>query len=276
MKKRKIVLFIILVIIGMLILNKNVYATSVGIITIKGSKRNVKAGDTFTITIHASCDDGINGLTANYEYDEDKLELTDAKVANSNWSSLGGEKEIALIATSATDITSDDMYTLTFKVKSNVKSGDTINFSIKNTTLSVFSHDGSDINIGDKTVTLNVSESTTVDPSPDPEPDPEPEPTPTPDPEPNPTPEPEPTPEPTPSPEPDNKSDVDNRNDNKVDNKKEEITKQPGENKEKDTTTATTNYPYTGEKTIIFISILIAIAVISALLYKKYKNIQIK
>ena len=272
MKKRKIILFIVLV-ISMLILNKNVYATSVGIITIKGSKRNVKAGDTFTITIHANCDDGINGLTANYEYDEDKIELTDAKVANSNWSSLGGEKEIALIATSATDITSDDMYTLTFKVKSNVKSGDTINFSIKNTTLSVFSQDGSDINIGDKTITLNVSELTTT---PDPDPDPEPEPTPTPDPEPNPTPEPEPTPEPTPSPEPDNKSDVDNGNDNKVDNKKEETTKQPGENKEKDTTTATTNYPYTGEKTIIFISILIAIAVISALLYKKYKNIQIK
>ena len=270
MKKRKIVLFIILVIIGMLILNKNVYATSVGIITIKGSKRNVKAGDTFTITIHASCDDGINGLTANYEYDEDKLELTDAKVANSNWSSLGGEKEIALIATSATDITSDDMYTLTFKVKSNVKSGDTINFSIKNTTLSVFSHDGSDINIGDKTVTLNVSESTTVDPSPDPEPDPEPEPTPTPDPKPN------PTPEPTPSPEPGNKSDLDNGNDNKVDNKKEETTKQPGENKEKDTTTATTNYPYTGEGKLIFIAILISISVISVLLYKKYKNIQIK
>ena len=66
------------------------------------------------------------------------------------------------------------------------------------------------------------------------------------------------------------------KDDNKVDNKKEETTKQPGENKEKDTTTATTNYPYTGEKTIIFISILIAIAVISALLYKKYKNIQIK
>ena len=87
MKKR-------LMIIGlaMLIILTNIitcYAATEPTATLKSDKTEVKAGETFTVTLSATCEDGINGIDTTYTYDTERLELVSANVASSNFSSLG-------------------------------------------------------------------------------------------------------------------------------------------------------------------------------------------
>ena len=119
MKKRLIagMLAIAMIISGM-ILNVNAATGSVSVIP---SKTEVNPGDTFTVTISGSCEEGINGLEAVVTYEEAKLELVESKAADNKWIDLGQNVDtgvgISLMCNSADTIKNANMYVLTFKVK---------------------------------------------------------------------------------------------------------------------------------------------------------------
>lgn len=107
-----------------------VQADTTATATLKTDKDKVKPGDTFTVTLSVACEDGINGIDTTYSYDTDKLELVSASVKDStNWSSLGADNQITVICNSTSKITTADIYVLTFKVKDSVATGTTANIS---------------------------------------------------------------------------------------------------------------------------------------------------
>lgn len=105
-------------------------AAAISTATLKINKDKVKPGDTFTVTLSVTCEEGINGIDTMYSYDEDKLELVSASVKDStNWSSLGADKQITVICNSTSKITTADVYVLTFKLKDTVEIGTTASIS---------------------------------------------------------------------------------------------------------------------------------------------------
>lgn len=80
------------------------------------SKTTVKAGESFTVTLKVSSEQGLNGVIAEIKYDTEKLELESA-TAGANWGDLSSGTQLALIAT-ADNLKTSDVYSITFKVKS--------------------------------------------------------------------------------------------------------------------------------------------------------------
>ena len=114
---------IVSIIVLCLILSSiSIVNASTGTVNLVANK-SVKPGETFTVTLSVSCEDGINGVDTKYNYDHDKLELVSANVANNNWANLGTDNSITVISNSSSKITSSDIYVLTFKVKDNATSG---------------------------------------------------------------------------------------------------------------------------------------------------------
>lgn len=97
-------------------------------VTLKSSKEKLKPEETFTVTVHATDNDGINGVHTKYTYSEDTLELQSATVTSNTWSSMGSGNEIFVISNSTSKITNSDIYVLTFKVKSDAKDGSKAKF----------------------------------------------------------------------------------------------------------------------------------------------------
>lgn len=100
--------------------------------SLKSSASTVKPGDTFTVTLSANCDDGINGIIGNeasqgfgFSYDTSKLELVsrEAKIMSD---ANDGENTIALVYLGANPVNSGDFYTFTFKVKADASGSATV------------------------------------------------------------------------------------------------------------------------------------------------------
>lgn len=126
MKKRIIVSMMILC---MIVFSISTVHAATGSAELTASKTSVKAGETFTVTLSLKCEDGLNGVDTSYSYNQEKLELVSANVANSNWASMGVDQNIQLICNNQSTIKSDDVYVLTFKVKDNVAAGTKIEIS---------------------------------------------------------------------------------------------------------------------------------------------------
>lgn len=113
------------------------YAAEIGtMLTVEPAK--VKVGDTFTVTLSATCADGINGVVTTYSYDEDKLEYVSEGVVDTNNYSYGGNKEakeIFVYCTSTDSIKEANLYSLTFRVKEGVAPGTTAKVSVSQITL---------------------------------------------------------------------------------------------------------------------------------------------
>ncbi len=107
----------------MILFGLNIVNAATENVSLNVSSKSVKPGGTFTVTLSAKCDDGINGIDTTYSYDEDKLELVSAKVADDNWVNLGEDDAIQVICNTTSKITDSDIYILTFKVKDNAKTG---------------------------------------------------------------------------------------------------------------------------------------------------------
>ena len=122
-------LVVSIIILSMLLLNINIVNAATGSASLNSSSTSVKPGDTFTVTLSAKCEEGINGIDTTYSYDEDKLELKSANVANDKWANLGETGTIQVISNSTSKITSDDIFVLTFKVKDNIAVGTTAKVS---------------------------------------------------------------------------------------------------------------------------------------------------
>lgn len=111
------------------------YAATEPTVTLQADKTDVKAGETFIVTLSATCEDGINGIDTTYTYDTEKLELVSANVASSDFASLGTDNQITVICNSTESITSADIYVLTFKVKDGVEADSTAKVSVSEITL---------------------------------------------------------------------------------------------------------------------------------------------
>ncbi len=119
----------VMMILNMILFSLNIVNAATGNADINASNTSVKPGETFTVTISAKCDDGINGIDTTYSYDIDKLELVSANVTNNNWVNMGSDNTIQVICNTTKKVTSDNIYILTFKVKDNVAEETTVKIS---------------------------------------------------------------------------------------------------------------------------------------------------
>ena len=132
------------------------YAATEPTVTLQADKTEVKAGETFTVTLSATCEDGINGIDTTYTYDTERLELVSANVASSNFSSLGTENQITVICNSTESITSSDIYVLTFKVKDGIEVGSTAIVSVSETMIDSDAATNSQHTVAAQEVTITI------------------------------------------------------------------------------------------------------------------------
>ena len=163
MRKKLIIMGMIFLLI---ILNAVGSYASGTTVQLQADKAEVKVGETFTVTLKATCEEGINGIDTTYTYDTDKLELVSANVASSDFSSLGVDNQITVICNSATSITSADIYVLTFKVKDGVTANSTAKISIAETLLDSDSATDSENTIAAQEISVTIVEEETGDPNP--------------------------------------------------------------------------------------------------------------
>ena len=153
--KTKVLIANLVIILIMLLTTVSYSAT--GNVDINVSTNEVKKGDTITVTISASSQDGINGVNTKYTYDEDKLEVVSEGIANtSNWANLGTPPNITIISNTSSKITNDNVYTITFKVKENVTIGSTITIGTTEIVLDTDLASDSKVNIPAKSVQIKV------------------------------------------------------------------------------------------------------------------------
>ena len=152
------------IILSMLLFSINIVNAATGSATISSSKTSVKPGDTFTVTLSAKSEEGINGIDTTYSYDEDKLELLSAKVANDNWSNLGKAGTIQVIIVDGT-IKADDIFVLTFKVKDNATVGTTAKVNTSEIKIDTDAKQNNKVTESAKTVSINISSESLNKPS---------------------------------------------------------------------------------------------------------------
>lgn len=145
---------IVSIIVLCLILSSiSIVNASTGTVNLTANK-SVKPGETFTVTLSVSCEDGINGVNTTYNYDHNKLELVSANVANSNWASLGTDNSITVISNSSSKVTSSDVYVLTFKVKDNATG--TIKVETSDIMIDSDLAENSSFNVKAKSIDINI------------------------------------------------------------------------------------------------------------------------
>ena len=150
---RKIIAIIMT--LNMVLFSMNIVNAASGSASLNASNTSVKPGETFTITISAKSNDGINGIDTTYSYDTDKLELVSENVANNKWVSMGSNSAVQVICNTTSKVTSDNIYILTFKVKNNAAAGTTAKVSTSDIKVD------SDVSTssyteGAKTITINI------------------------------------------------------------------------------------------------------------------------
>lgn len=139
-----------------ILIASNVFAAT-GTVELKSSTKEVKKGDSFTVTLQASSEDGINGIDTKYTYETEELELISESIVDSkNWSNLGVSPDITVISNSTENIKKADIYTITFKVKDNVSVGNKIVISTTEILLDTNAQSNSEITIDPQKIELTV------------------------------------------------------------------------------------------------------------------------
>lgn len=244
--KKKIISIVMLI---LLICSMNTIVRAAGEeITFTSSKEELKSGDTFIVTIHAKSTDGLNLISANFEYDKTMLELVergDMPTGFSDWS--GSDKDEIVVMASSSPKTEADI-TLTFKVKNGVADNSTATIKFTNVGMDTFAETDHKFLLDDSTIELKINTKIQEDPAPeDPTPDKPSQEEPTPD---------KPSKE---DPTPDKPSE-----------------KEPP--KKTDSTTTNGTIPQTGEgifniNSIILLIALVVIATGSFIAYRRYKDV---
>ena len=162
MKKKLMIigLMMLLVIANCIIVYAGAHSVS-----LKTSKTEVVAGETFTVKVNVVTPDGINGVVTTYDYDKTKLELVSENIIDTNFTNLGGttENELTFLFTpknqsSFTEITETDIYELTFKVKEGVAANSEATISLKNTEISTLAASNSEHKLPGDEITITVVE----------------------------------------------------------------------------------------------------------------------
>ena len=107
-------------------------------VILKSSKDKVTPGETFTITVSAKSENGLNGIEATMEYDKNVLEVKESKLVDvANWAEYDNfPKIVAMWKNSTEDTNASDIYEITFNVKDEV-TVDTTDIKLTGVTLSV-------------------------------------------------------------------------------------------------------------------------------------------
>lgn len=150
---RIIFLSIVLILISTLTVNA-AEATA----TLSLDKTTIKNGDTFTVTLKVACEEGINGLQGNVDYDEEILELQSIDVGDTNWSNLGENSEIAIIHAKSGTITSADILKISFKVKDTAEVGAKAKITVSDIVLDSDAATNSTKEIGAKEIEVTITE----------------------------------------------------------------------------------------------------------------------
>ena len=233
--KIKIITAIIIAILIMLLASISFAAS--GTVEFKPSTTEVKKGDTFTVTLSATSEDGINGIDTKYTYDSEKLELVNEKVVDtSNWSNMGTSPDITIICNSTQSIKNADIYILTFKVKDNVTSGSSIKVETTKILLDTDAQTDSEVEIPSKKIEITVKEVPKDNPNQE---------------------------EPEDNPNPSNKPSNESGNNNSKTTTESEPAKS-------DSTTVIGRLPQTGENYVMITIFIIIAIVLSVVFYKKY------
>lgn len=157
MKKKILLITSIMSIILLTLISTSFAAT--GDIELTASNKKVKRGETFTITIKVTSEDGINGIMADYSYDDTYLELQGKKVKD-NWQDFSSDNSLAFMTNSESKITEVDILELTFKVKETAKIGNTTQIKLTDATIDTDLSENSKVDISDKTILITIDENT--------------------------------------------------------------------------------------------------------------------
>ena len=169
MKKTLFIIGIVFVI--MIASMTGVYA-STGKITLIPSSTQVKQGDQFTITLHAECADGINGVFAEFDYDTNVLDLVSGQGISTNdesenWVNQKASKVKIEVIDQRDDaeegeekphIKNADIYVLTFKVKENATVGTTTSINAKNVKIDSDIKEESEFDVESQEVKISIVE----------------------------------------------------------------------------------------------------------------------
>lgn len=112
---------ILLISILLFALGTGVVNASVATATLSTSNQTVKPGETFTVTLTAKCDQGINGLESKIDYDKEKLEFVKVEVVDTTaWTNLGENLTVQILHASSETVKEAEIFKVTFKVKEDV------------------------------------------------------------------------------------------------------------------------------------------------------------
>lgn len=152
--KRKLIISIIS--LCLILSNAIIVNASTGEANLTVNQETVKRGETFTVTLSATCADGINGISTKFHYDDTKLELVNTATTNSNWSSLGQGNEITVICNVASKITTDNIYVLTFKVKADAPENSTATISVEKIMIDSDAANDSEFTVEVQPIAVNI------------------------------------------------------------------------------------------------------------------------
>lgn len=157
MRKFQIVLILILSLF--IIFTGNVYAVATNQVTMTSNKTEVKPKETFVVTVSASSNGTVDGLSSKMEFNENILEVVSTQLIDDNrWSNLDNFPNlIAMWKTQTSDVSSADIFRITFKVKEGVVQQDT-NIKLTNIILSTAPDGQNSVRDVEKIIHIKLSE----------------------------------------------------------------------------------------------------------------------
>lgn len=155
--KKKLVFFMILLLI--LCSSVTIVQAAGEKITFEPSTNQLKQGETFTVTLHGESSDGINMITVNYHYDEEKLELVNYRLPDgyTDWTGEGKD-ELVMMITNGDIITSTDSK-LTFKVKEDATDSET-GIKFEQIGMDTFANSNHRFHFDDSEISIKIGEKT--------------------------------------------------------------------------------------------------------------------
>lgn len=157
MKKHiKIFLLVVILILSSTLIVNAADAT----VTLKLSSEQVKRGETFTVIVNVSCEEGINGLVGNVNYDTEKLEFIGLELIDTQkWLNMSGDKLKFETACNSVDTeTSADIVKASFKVKDTAEVDTTAKVTITDIEVDSDAETNSIKQIGTKEVEVSIVE----------------------------------------------------------------------------------------------------------------------
>lgn len=168
MRKTLLIIGIIFVII---IASVTTVQASTATATFTPNSTSVKQGDTFTVTLSATCADGINGIYGKeaydgfgFSYDTAKLDLVSREAIKLADQNEDADAETIALVGSSSSYTSGDVYKFTFKVKANAALGET-QISTTELVLESFAATDATVELGTKTATVTIVSNTQSEPT---------------------------------------------------------------------------------------------------------------